>query len=520
MALGAIAIWCYGYVYFLLSTELPSLFLVLGLWLEQSIWGVPVLFLMLALAAARRTEYYLSPSRPPLQWGSIRWYEGAAILATAYVMVSFLFIVATLASGGFRDSFTPWREGDFLTRFLFSGRWMLVLGPVPRFSDLPLIISAGILPILAGVGVAHWMISEKRSRIAPSALPPVDRDHVTHDRLLSDGFLDSLRTAIPKAHDDEKLGLVGVPWLLASVIERQKRFRRSTAVFLRATIGLAVLLLGILLWLGYALINDDATGLARRTTAVEGLLASIDSKLSDMVVNDNRRQERSQDLNELLRGASRHGLEGNAPQEVKAALQVNANKLINEIPNQRVAEFEERLQEFLLLPILRDWPQKAELEKLAISLREIERRQGFIIDRLDSHLPELTRQADDLRQKLAEPESRIPDLIKRIAVGLLVVSFMAAVLGYSTRLYQQHLSQVIAAEQDEQAVRRYYVAFKGAEDSPELRGAVLAEFMRWSAAGLAGGNGKAQSSQSTPAAALAAEILKAVRQVQGPADGG
>ncbi len=90
------------------------------------------------------------------------------------------------------------------------------------------------------------------------------------------------------------------------------------------------------------------------------------------------------------------------------------------------------------------------------------------------NLNRVTAKADEVLNK---PENRVPELLKRLALGLVVATFFFAILRYIGGLYRNQYQQMLNAEADDLAVRRFYIAYKSSDSSEEQRRSVLSSFM-------------------------------------------
>lgn len=96
-------------------------------------------------------------------------------------------------------------------------------------------------------------------------------------------------------------------------------------------------------------------------------------------------------------------------------------------------------------------------------------------------LPDRTNELRDLIAKaqdsLSKPENRTPELIKRLALGVVISTFFLALLRYLGNLYRARYLQVMQAERDDFLVRRFYVALKSSVNDDQQRRTVLSDFM-------------------------------------------
>jgi hypothetical protein len=86
----------------------------------------------------------------------------------------------------------------------------------------------------------------------------------------------------------------------------------------------------------------------------------------------------------------------------------------------------------------------------------------FKVKALEKYTSELKKETDKDLFNLSE-------LIKRLAIGVIICSFFLVVLRYSAQIYKEHHEQMLKAEMDELNIRKYYVALKSSGDAIPLR---------------------------------------------------
>ncbi len=68
------------------------------------------------------------------------------------------------------------------------------------------------------------------------------------------------------------------------------------------------------------------------------------------------------------------------------------------------------------------------------------------------------------------------EIIKRVSIGLLVVSFFLAILRYTARIYQAHHLEVLKASGDDLLIRKFYVALKSRANNDADRTVLISSF--------------------------------------------
>jgi hypothetical protein len=125
-----------------------------------------------------------------------------------------------------------------------------------------------------------------------------------------------------------------------------------------------------------------------------------------------------------------------------------------------------------------DKTYKNQLEEAANDVKKVLSLQSSAIFELSSSLEKIKSLIPALTESLEKPDNRVAEIAKRIALGVIVCSFFLAILRYVAGIYRSYNNQVIRADYDDLAVRRFYIAYKGSHQSPDVLKSVLAEFIR------------------------------------------
>jgi hypothetical protein len=289
----------------------------------------------------------------------------------------------------------------------------------------------------------------------------------------SDKFLSVLRTALPKGSESEEHGFDFIPFMLHAVDERRKRFERSSKQFLWMTIILGLFFTIILSWFAYILINEAAAGtqknladLAERTQELKDLSAKVRNIEIAGLINTS--------VKPVTQLKAEDGSEPPAISAMKAY--IGSNTLSENVDPAALLKIMQENNNFEKLKGLSDASKQTYVAGTQALMGYSENKDTLLVqlpqklNNLDNFIKTAT---DDLRQ----PEHRIPDLIKRLFLSLALATFFIAILRYLTKLYRDHYQQLILAEQDSLAIRKFYVSYKCCKDEDQ-RKAVLTSFMK------------------------------------------
>lgn len=297
----------------------------------------------------------------------------------------------------------------------------------------------------------------------------------------SEQFMTALRSTLPLFEDDESLGFNHIPYILHSIDQRRKRFEKSTAMFLRITLILGVLAAITLSYFGYILVEEEAVGLPKKIASIERSLTSLSDQFQDIgfisiPLTNNKEFKKAvfPDLKKLSeqKWATDDNYNIYVNHEIDSLVKImiktgNIQSLFQNLQNKNL-NFNSNYP-------TADRNAQISLNNAIRSLNTFMRtRDGVIastyyaVTTIDDAKPEL--------QKTISEYDRFAEILKRVILGIVIVSFFLAILRYFATLYNDHLGQLTRAEKDDLAVRKFYIAYKCSND--QERQIVISQFMR------------------------------------------
>lgn len=344
--------------------------------------------------------------------------------------------------------------------------------PYP-FILLNLFLSVGgsLVPLVVLLVIQRMERSARERRV--NAIGASDVSAVVEQIFDSDKFLTTLRTALPTGDSDEKYGFDFIPYLLHSIDERRRRAAREAVLFLTATITAAFVFSGVVVYFGYILVNEAGAGSAKALAGIQESTSQIANQMPALTGKYNERifQTKARSTIATLR---------------KDQTADPRNPLVKAAIDHAEASTDETIEEFINelnkigTPSNTNFLQDAYTRQLTSALQKlnsISDEMGEINSTTRNHLANLQPLIENANKALTTPEYRTAELIKRLALGIVVSTFFLALLRYLGGLYKVRYEQVIGAEQDDFMVRRFYVAFKNSTESEEQRKVVLAGFI-------------------------------------------
>jgi hypothetical protein len=335
-------------------------------------------------------------------------------------------------------------------------------------------VSAPLYLISDVTGVLLGVILLRRFRFgSEEVIPGYTLRESVATILDSDNFLTALRSTLPKGVDDEEFGLDHIPFMLNSIDERRKRAIKSARFFLIATVSSAMVFSIIVMYFGYILVNESSAGAAKSLSEIKSSLESISTSLNRLVPSYYGTSDFQKNVAPALTRLEQ------VPSDDKNVTQ--QKEALAAIAEARITGDFISLENTLSTIKVADGIQTTEfmkaLAEAQVALQKFSSELRIVVPELSTRLQDLRTLVPKAEDVLNKPENRVPEILKRFALGLVIATFFLALLRYMGGLYRTRYLQVLAAENDDFAIRRFYVAFKSSTPNDEQRKAVLSGFM-------------------------------------------
>lgn len=351
----------------------------------------------------------------------------------------------------------------------------------PVFLTSPLTLIQAIVPAM----IAVWLVLQ----ILPSPLAQSDNPdsksivilkQAVEKLLSSENFLTALRTTLPKGEKDAEQGLDYIPFMLHNINERRKYFEKTSFVYLALTILIGLVFSIVIVTFGYILINDEAAGtprtIAQIREEVSVIRRELNLALSDYFANEEFQKLASSTIKQL---ESLQVGDSNRTNKTKILDSINEAKKTGNITGilNNLATIEKEFSRSTEL----DQKYFSAITETKFSIERFLRRQEAAIPNLNTSLEKLDKLIASVNASLGKSEAQTAEVIKRLALSLVISSFFLVILRYVAGIYRNHYQEMLQAQQDDLAVRRFYVSFKGSESDPTTRTKIISDFFSPSA---------------------------------------
>lgn len=299
----------------------------------------------------------------------------------------------------------------------------------------------------------------------------------------SKSFYKAISTNLPIGKNDENFGFDYIPFMLQNLAEKRKRFQKSSRVFLLTTIGLSLVFVSITIFFGYILLNESSIGVYKALTNLNSEVESTDRILSslkkDLSDNDYFKKNMSYDLEQLEK-----------PYNYLKGSNVEMSRYVFGIKDavENFNKFGDFNRLFSNVEAYRDSIIKSKEENgnnnsykdvlnrvynLLASFKKF--RDNGITDLYSAQM-EIKSILPQLQEEIKKPTNTQNELIKRLILSIVVISFFIAILRYFRGLYQSHYNEMLNAENEDLLIRKFYVSYKSS-NSPDERKQVLSTFL-------------------------------------------
>lgn len=350
---------------------------------------------------------------------------------------------------------------------------------VQRFFSLPLYFTLNIIPAYIAFIIFYRKYINSFKKIEVSGNQDQLNDSVKKI-FNSIEFYTAISTALPKGEKDEDYGLDYIPFMLQNLQEKRNRFQKSSSKFLTTTICLSIFFIGITISFSYILLNESSIGIYREVKNLSNEIDDTNEIISSLKIDirDDKYFIKANTYSlEELQNSYKFDLptkENNIANKVSESINTfnkdgDLGKLKIEL---EIAEKK--------LTIINNKQAKNYLEALSRTNKSIIeylnfKNKGF--KKLETTQSDIRALLPKIQEELNKPNNSLNELIKRMILSIVVITFFLAILRYFRNLYQSHYNEMLKAEQQDLMVRKFYVTLKSSENNSAERKLVLSNFL-------------------------------------------
>ena len=293
-------------------------------------------------------------------------------------------------------------------------------------------------------------------------------------------FYNALSTVLPKGEKDDNYGLDYIPFMLQNVQDKRKRFQKSSSFFLMITISLSIFFVVITILFSYILLNESSIGIYSEVKNLTSEVENVNKMISILRVDitDDKYFMKTNSYNfDKLQAPYTFNLSDDLSQlayEVDESITV-----FNKNGNLEKLAIKLKLTEDTLKKIKNEKKEKyldvlAETNKSIANYLNFREKSFKEIETTQSNIKGLIPK---IKEELNKPVNSQNELIKRLILSVVVITFFLAILRYFRSLYQSHYLEMLKAEQQDLIIRKFYVTLKSSEGNSGERKIVLASFL-------------------------------------------
>ena len=284
------------------------------------------------------------------------------------------------------------------------------------------------------------------------------------DRILnSDSFIDQFLKSLPTGKEDKDNGFDYIPWIIRDIEKRRLRFQKSSSKYFQWLVGLGILFISLVLYFSYIILDDRGTGTYNLVSEISTDIKSLDQNLKRIDPDLSKDRDFTQFVKEFLETYPQEILESpdkEYVQLVKKELEqlqfTNDFTNINDLININIDSIG-----------IRNSDLNTSINRLATRIDEFQKEERKSIFTIPTLIRKLDIQNKYIHSVLEA--DRVTDIIKRLVVSFLVLSFLIAILRYLASLHRSHYEQMMKAELESIAIRKFYIAYQTAQSNDERK---------------------------------------------------
>ncbi len=416
-------------------------------------FGLFMCFILLVL------ETYNSRIKNKLALNEHKVIKSLSILILCFILIRGLI--------SFINYLSP-EMGDRIYYYFYEVGFGILIGTID------IIVTGAVLAIITII-IFRILIKEYNDR--ERIVTREDTQLIVRNIFESLDFYTALTHVLPKGNKDEDYGLDYIPFMLAELQEKRKRFEKSSNQYLGATIFLSFVFIVTLFLFGYLLLNESSTGTYNELQEVNDELNQNTKLLNELNINLGTNNYFYDNNKELL-----ENLEINSNSETRSDIELFVAKNTF-IVDKDIRKFKAKLIEIEELART-ERTSKLQSERLNIittilsKIRTFEKDKEEAIPLILSNQKIITNRLNNITSELRKPSNIQNELLKRLILSLVITTLFLVILRYFKGLYQNHYQEMLKAEEQDLLIRKFYVSLKNSENNSDLRKQVVVNFMK------------------------------------------
>ena len=294
----------------------------------------------------------------------------------------------------------------------------------------------------------------------------------------NENFHTAFSTSLPKGKSDEEFGIDYIPFILQNIDDRRRRFKENSTRFFQWIIGLGLIFIIIVCALGFILLNDDSIGLGRKVSKIQTELGNTNNYLSKLEYDSYKNRTDFKNKTKLI------DVKNNLVKDSTLLVKDEVTRfvdIVNKYENDY--DFEALLLECNniknTLYEKKDYSTEAEnIRNVCEKIEDYQKELEKIKLNLYHSTNEIQKLIPQIQNEIEKPQNKLYEMIKRLILSVVIISFFLAILRYIAKLYQYNYSLMVQAENEDLLIRKFYVSLKNTDKNNEERMIVLRSFLK------------------------------------------
>lgn len=341
--------------------------------------------------------------------------------------------------------------------------------PIDRIFYAPFGIASSILPLLIFERIILKKYKNKGSIDILSINTQQDLDHAVKQLLDSKNFLTTLRSTLPKGDKDPEYGLDYIPYMLENIEKRKEAFSKRARAFLVTSVATGLLFVSVTIALGYFILDEDSIGTGRKIRQLKENTDVLNLKLSyitdKLLLNTTEFNRIKYQIEEVEHNLNNYKNENN---------KIKIRNSLNTFQRTLNLDSLYKYLDTISIPYEDDNSRlRTEYYILRDQVRNLKETSVNAVREMPELVKRINQIANEGDEEISKSDNRTPEIIKRLLLSLVIISFFLAILRFLTNQYKNNFNQLILAEQDDLNIRKMYIAIRTAGSDIDSKKIIL-----------------------------------------------